>query len=291
MAKIESLRDALAGDDAAAIQAATGGLPACPEMPPAVLSAGQPSPRDKGCLADIANALGSGKGFVVSPPDQAAGATAAVILVRDGRGDWIADADRWLGALKAGRGAGLDALRLAVTRKMQEAAPLVGHAIETDAEANKAMRAIAGAIPGACPTYAMLGKGDDSASLPAALSADHAACVQHDLGRREGPGGRYGAGTFRALEGALALWRETERALRQGLPQATPTARPVLERRVAVIEAATQRIATKKMDDASTATLRFLGDIHAEAGVKLFKDRDAGDAGDGGDAGTDAASR
>ncbi len=275
MAKIEGLRDALAGDDAGAAKTATSGLPSCPDAPPAALSAGQPSPRDKGCFSDIANALGSQKGFVASPPDQAAGATVAVVLVRDGRGDWVTDADRWLGALRAGHGAGLDALRLAVARKMEEAAPAVGRAIETDADARAAMRAVASAIPGACPTYFLLGNGDDDASLPAPLSADHAACVQRDLGRREGPGGRYGTGTFRALEGSLSLWRETERALRLGLAQAAPGPRGAVEKRLAVIEAATQKIATKKTEGVDVATLRFLGDIHAEAGVKILKDRDA----------------
>ncbi|HEY8073390.1 MAG TPA: hypothetical protein VIF62_04760, partial [Labilithrix sp.] len=261
MAKIEGLRDALAGDDAAAVKSATSGLPSCPEMPPAALSAGQPSPLEKGCLSDLANAFGSQKGFVATPPDQAAGATVAVVLVRDGRGDLVADADRWLGALRAGHGAGLDALRLAVARKMEDAAPVVGRAIETDADARVAMKAIDAAIPGACPTYFLLGRGDDDASLPAPLSADHAACVQRDLSRREGPGGRYGTGTFRALEGALAIWRETERALRLGLPQAESGARSVVEKRLAIVQAATQKIATKKEAGVDNATLRFLGDI------------------------------
>lgn len=283
MAKIEGLRDALATDDDAAVKGVAEGVPTCADTTPIALRPGEPSPRDKGCLSDIANALGSKKGFSPTPPDQAAAATAALLVARDGRGDLLAHADPWMELVKTGSGAGVDALRLAVARAMAKAAPLVGRRIDTEEDAKATLAAVGGAIPGACPTYRMLGTGTDPHTIPAELSADHSACVQKDLQRREGPGGRYGAGVFRALEGSLAVWREMERALRLGAPKASPAARAALEKRLAIIEPATQKIATKKLEETTRATVEFLGDVHAEAGVQLWKTKDGG--ADGGDAG------
>jgi hypothetical protein len=285
MAKIEAVRDSLEKDDGPAIGSAVEGYPACADAPPFALLPTQASPRDTGCFAEIANALGSKRGFSPKPPDQAAATTVAIVLLRDGRGDWVAHSEDWLGSIKVGKGSGPDALRLAVARKMAEGAPKVGRKLEEEKDALEAMKAVAAAIPGACPTYWLLGAGTDPSKLPAEQSADHSACVYHDLSRREGPGSSYGAGTFRALEGSLALWRETERALRLGLANASPVAKPVLERKLAVIEPATQAIATKKVASASPVeAVQMLGDVHADAGVVLFKARDAGAEGgaDGG---------
>ena len=283
MAKIDAVRDALEKDDAAAITSAVADYPPCADAPPVALLSTEASPRDTGCFAAIASALGSKKGFNPKPPDQAAATTAAIVLLRDGRGDFIAHADDWFVSLKSGKGSGTDALRLAVARKMAEAAPRVGRAIEEDATALETMKAIAGAIPGACPTSWLLGSGTDPSKLAAEHSEDHAACVHRDLGRREGPGSSYGAGTFRALEGSLALWREAERALRVGLVNASPNARSVLEAKLKTIEGATQAIATKKVASASpAAAIAMLGDVHADAGIVLWRDG-------GADAGADAA--
>jgi len=291
IAKIEGLRDALEKDDAAAIKTQLEGKPPCPEAEPVALGPGQASPRDTGCLAQIATALGSKKGFSPSPPDQAAAATAAVVLMREGRGDYVAHLENWLGSLKGGKGPGPDALRLAVASRMAAAAPQVGRKIEEDPEAIAAMKAVAGAIPGACPTYALLGAGRDATKLPAELSADHATCVHRDLGRREGPGSGYGAGVFRGLEGALAAWRETERALRMGLANATPGVKAKVEAKLAIIEPATQAIATKKLASTTTAAVAaVLGDVHADAGYLIW---DAGADGgrEGGAPGGSAAPR
>jgi hypothetical protein len=277
MAKIEALRDALVADDPAAIRDATVGFPTCGDVPPVAIAPGKPGPRDAGCLTDIATALGSKKGFGPNPPDHAAAATAALVLVRDGRGDWLAHADTWLTDVKSGKGTGHDALRLAIARKMVDAAPAVGRKIDDDASANAAMRAVVAAVPGACNTYWLLGSGVDPRTIPPELGADHAACVQKDLARREGPGGTYGAGNLRAAEGALALWRETERALRMGLPHAEPGPKAVLEKKLVLIEAATRAIETKKIESATPlSVLSYMGEVHAEAGVPIFKPRDAG---------------
>jgi hypothetical protein len=277
MAKIDAVREALEKDDAAAISSAIEGYPACADAPPVALLPAQPSPRDTGCFAEIATALGSKKGFSPRPPDHAAATTVAIVLLRDGRGDWVAHSDDWLGSLKTGKGPGTDALRLAVARKMAEGAPRVGRKIEEEKDALDAMKAVASAIPGACPTYWLLGSGTDPSKLAAEHSAEHSACVHQDLKRREGPGSSYGAGTFRALEGSLALWREAERSLRLGLASAAPSAKPTLESKLKIIEAATQAIATKKVASASPVeAVLMLGDVHADAGVPLWKDRDAG---------------
>lgn len=271
MAKIEALSTALAKDDASAIATATEGYPACADAPPAALNPTQRSPQEEGCFAAIASALGSKKGYRSSPPDQAAAATVALSLLRDRRGDWIAHADVWLDALKSGTGTGFDALRLAVARNMADGAPSVGRRIDDDASARSAMKTISSAIPGACATYWQIGSGTNPSDLTVEQSAEHSACVHRDLGRREGPGGTYGDGTFRALEGSIALWRETERALRLGVPRTGSRSKAALEAKLAVIERTTQAIATKKLQD-RPALVQFLGEAHADAGVVLWRD-------------------
>ncbi|MBS2018019.1 MAG: hypothetical protein JST00_34410 [Deltaproteobacteria bacterium] len=280
--KIEAMSAALERDDTAALSGVIEKLPRCEDAEPVALGDKQPSPRDSKCLTDIANALGSKRGFNPSPPDQAAAATAAVMLMREGRGDFVAHLDNWLNAMKNGKGAGADALRLAVAKRMAEVAPKVGKKIEDDATAAGVMKEIVTAIPGACPTYQLLGAGKDPTKLAPELSSEHSYCVQHDLTRREGPGASYGAGMMRALEGSLAAWRETERALRLGLSNTSPGVKATLENRLKVIEPATQAIATKKLESASPqAAVTFMGEVHAEAGILLWK-------GAGGEAGVDA---
>lgn len=276
MAKIDAIRGALEKDDAAAIKSAVEGYPPCADAPPVALLSGQPSPRDTGCLGEIASALGSKRGFSSTSPDQASSATVAVVMLRDGRGDWVAHPESWLGTLKVGKGSGPDALRLAIVRTMAEAAPLVGRKLEDEKDARAAMKAVAGAVPGACPTYWLIGSGTDPRALAAEHSAEHSACVHKDLQRREGAGASYGAGTFRALEGSLALWRETERALRLGLTSASPAVKTAMEAKLKTIEAATQAIATKRLaSTASAPVVQMLGDVHADAGVALWDDAGA----------------
>ncbi|MDB5212786.1 MAG: hypothetical protein JWO86_713, partial [Myxococcaceae bacterium] len=113
MAKIDGVRESLEKDDAASIASAVDGYPVCSDAPPVALLPTQPSPRDTGCFAEIATALGSKRGFNPKPPDQAAATTVAIVLLRDGRGDWVAHSEDWLGSMKVGKGSGPDALRLA----------------------------------------------------------------------------------------------------------------------------------------------------------------------------------
>jgi hypothetical protein len=103
--------------------------------------------------------------------------------------------------------------------------------------------------------------------------------VQKDLARREGPGGAYGAGIARATEGALALWREMERALRLGQPNAEPGPKATLRKKLAIIEDATTKIATTRASaEPPNGLLARMRDVHAEAGVALVRGNDAGAA-------------
>jgi hypothetical protein len=88
---------------------------------------------------------------------------------------------------------------------------------------------------------------------------------------------------FRALEGSLALWREAERALRQGLPSMGGAAKVTVGAKLKTIETATLAIATKKLADAGPeSTLTMLGEMHADAGVAVWKGADGGGADGGG---------
>jgi hypothetical protein len=276
MAKIDAVRDALVADDPSAIASATNGYPACTD--PKTTAA---------CLTSVAEALGSKRGFVRDPPDHAGATTAAIALLRDGRGDWLGNADAWLGTIKSGKGIGSDVLRLATARKMAEESPAVGKKLDDEAAAKSAILAVVRSVPGACPTYWLVATGSDPKTMPPELDPDHSACVQKDLVRREGPGGSYGTGTFRALEGALAVWRETERALRLGMAHAEPDPKAVLEKKLPTIEAATAKIESKKLppdEGASAQIMAYMRNAHAEAGVLLAKP-DAGSDDAGADAG------
>jgi hypothetical protein len=260
MAKIEAVRDGLASDDVGSVKSATDGFPICTE-PFTVLP-------EKGCFQDIATAFGSKTGFNAKAPDQASAATVALVVVRERRGDWFSNADLWLGAIRTGKGAGIDALRLAVARQMAAAAPDVGKAIDEEKDTLPLMKAIGDAVPGACATYTALASGLDDKALPPEMSADHSACVQKDLGRKDGPGGTYGRGLFRAAEGSVALWREATAALREGLAAMGGSPRATVEAKLKTIDDATAKVALKKLPREEGWT-KEMADLHADGGVPL----------------------
>lgn len=279
MARLDALEAGLTSKDEPARAAAVSDLPAC-EMPPLDHALDGLSPTDS-CLPKIATALGSKKGFVPKPPDQAANAAAAVVLARDNRGDVLGDGDVWLAMLRGGKGPGPDALRAATASRMAAIAPSVGKSVEDEAAAAALAREIAGAVPGACPTYYYMQNADIS-KLPAAVAPDYAACVQRDLGRRTGPGAAYGQGVFRGAEGAMSFFRAAEAALRLGLEVASPRARVHVQRMLAIIEPATLAHKMKKVpSQRDTAMISFMGAVHEDAGITLFK-KDGGADLDGG---------
>jgi hypothetical protein len=260
MAKIEAVRDGLAADDVSQVKSATDDFPACQE-PFTVLP-------EKGCFPDIAAAFGSKTGFNAKTPDQASAAVAALVLVRERRGDWFSNADVWLGAIRTGKGAGIDALRLAVARQMASAAPDVGVAIDDEKQTLPLLKAIGTAIPGACATYTALASGIEEKSLPPEMMPDHSPCVQKDLARKDGPGGTYGHGPFRAAEGATALWREAAAALREGLASMGGQPRQTVEGKLTPIDTATAKIALKKITR-EDGWIKDITDLHGDAGVPL----------------------
>jgi hypothetical protein len=254
-----ALRDALARGDAVSIGSATRDAPTCGTVDPA---RGAPS----GCLGEIAGWLGSKTGFQVSPPDQAAAATAALVITRDGHGEWFEASDAWIAALRTGQGAGADTLRLAMAAAIGEKAGPLARPLESDDYARALMRAVASSVPGACGTYARLGAGDDVTAGPPERTADHSACVQKDLERTSGPPerGAYGAGVWRGAEGALALWRDAAKALHDGTAKADGDVRGALEASLARVDAALGKIGTKKLPAAAPAYVMGMADVHQE---------------------------
>ena len=233
--KVDALRDALMRGEAPTVAA-----PRC--------TAYDVVEKKSACLTAVARSLGSEHDFDVGYPDQADAAAVAVVLVRERRGDWVPAPDTWLMAEETARGPGADALRLAVTARMLELAPRVGKSVDDDGEARALAHDIATALPGACPEYARLGATVDPAALPPGSSPDHSPCVQRDLTRRDGPGAAYGYGNFRALSGAVALWKDEVRALRKGVGGASGDARPLLEKRLTEVEQATAKNAMKHVE-------------------------------------------
>jgi hypothetical protein len=225
--KVATLRDALLDDDGAS----------------AIHVVDAPACADTGCLDPIARKLGARHGFDSNDPDQASAAAVALVLARDRRGDLVPDADRWVAALTQARGYGADALRLAVARGMADMAPRLGKPMTDETEVAKLVHDLSGVLPGACPTYAMMG-GTAVEKLPAGKRPDTALCVQRDLERMDGPGARFGlgAGVWRAAAAVVALWKDDARALRGGLDAADEVVRPALEKKLAVIEGASAAI-------------------------------------------------
>lgn len=277
MAKIEAERNALVDDDDAKIKDATAGYPSCTELPPVALKPNEKGIYDDGCLSQIANAFGSKKGFAAHPPDHASAAAVGLVLVRDGRGDRVAHANWWFDAMRNGQGVGQDILRLAMAKKMAEAAPLLGRTFTKDdvAPAKAALKAVAAAIPGACPSYFLTAT--DAPNIPPEQDPDHSACVYEDLARRDGPGGTYGEGIFRALQGAVSLYREAARSLRMGMGNADPGPKATIEKKLATIEDADKKIVLPEQQFRSNAAM--FGMFHGDAGIPITDVPGMADAG------------
>lgn len=196
-----------------------------------------------GCGAAVAQSIG-GK-YDEKKPDQITAATVAVIVARDHRGSAVGSPDVWLTAMRKAKGPGADALRLATALEMRQVVSKHARALDTDADGRAFLLDVAAAIPGACHTYLEAGGGTHEDTLPIADSPDHSACVQRDLTRKDGPGATYGQGLFRAVAGALALWKETLAALHEGDALTGEKAKDALDRRLAVLDQETPKILPK----------------------------------------------
>jgi hypothetical protein len=259
---IVALRDALA--QGSGLASATGGAPSCAMT----AEAGARAP--EACLGEIATWLGSKTGFRYDAPDQASAATAALVVARDGKGEWVPAPDAWLFTVKSGSGVGADALRFAMAEAIAERAGSLPHLVQTDDDARALMRAVAASVPGACDTYARLGAGMDVNAGPPERTADHSPCVQKDLERATGPAehGKYGTGLWRGAMGALALWREAGEALKEGVAHADEGVRGVLEAKVGRAEAVLGEVVPEPKAMAASSVNDFLlNGRHMDAGV------------------------
>jgi hypothetical protein len=234
-AEIVALRDAIARNDAVAM--VTRDAPTCHATSPG----GHPP---DACIAEIAKSFGAKKGFRVDPPDQASAATAALLVARDGHGEWVPAADAWLALVKTGKGAGVDALRLAMAEKIGESVGTLPHPLVMDNDARSLMRAVASSVPGACDAYALAGAGAgvDVASGAPDQTLERSPCVQKDLERPAGDRGKNWSGLWRGAEGALALWREAGGALRAGLPLADAEVKGALEAKLNALEVVLRKV-------------------------------------------------
>jgi len=225
MGKVEDMRDALASDAVRWDSA----LPACNVRAT--------------CARDIATAIGAP--FDDKRPDQVSAAAVAVVVARDHHGSDVPEPHIWLASIGKAKGSGADALRLAVALEMSSVAGKHSHAIDTDEDARAFLADVAAAIPGACNTYAALGEGKPEGSLLLDETPDHSPCVQHDLSRKDGPGPTYGEGLFRAVAGALALWKAELAALHEGSALMDGRPKAALEARLIALDDATPKILPK----------------------------------------------
>lgn len=198
------------------------------------------------CAKDVATSIGGT--FDDKKPDQISAAAVAVVVARDRHATDAGSPDVWLAAMRKAKGPGADALRLATALAMKSAVDKHAHRVDTDEGARAFMADVAASIPGACKTYDALGAGADPNTMPPVDSPDHSACVQRDLGRKDGPGGAYGQGIFRAAAGARALWTEALAALHEGEAQTDPSAKDALSRRLAALDEGTPKIALKVVE-------------------------------------------
>jgi len=251
---VSSLRDALVSGDSSRLVSAVEGAPTC-------ASTGGRASNE--CLAKMADWFGANQGFQAREPDQATAAVAALAVARDGRGEAVPDAEIWLLVLRAGQGAGGDALRLAMTARMVKDAPALARALDADSDARALMSAVSASVPGACETYALLGAGNEGRALPPQMRADHAPCVQKDLDRVTGPSehGRYGFGVWRGAAGALALWMDAAASLHGGIPKSDPAVAAVLNTRLAAIDAAMAKITLKQLPPMADP-MKFVQETH-----------------------------
>ncbi len=213
------------------------------------------------CAKDVAAAIGGT--FDDKKPDQISAGAAAVVIARDKHASDLGSPDVWLIAIRKAKGPGADALRLATAYALYLGVDAHAKTIDDDAGARAFMRHVASGVPGACATYDALGGGANPDAMSPADSPDHSACVQRDLGRKDGPGSTYGQGLFRGAAGALALLKETTSALHDGSAQMDGNAKEALDRRLAILDAALAKITLKTVEAPPGNTWDKMQEPHA----------------------------
>lgn len=233
-----------------------------------------PCPTDATCLGPLAKDLGSTKGYSAEKPDQASVGALAVLIARDGHGEW-ATGD-WLDVLRQGKGSGADALRLAIGLRLAKVLPTYAHAL-TDAELPAFFKDVGRALPGSCKTYALLGDGKADATLDVAEMSDHSACVQKDLAREGGPGGAYGQGPWRAAAALQTRARAAAKAIQDGASLMGAKYKQVADARAKTALDALGNMVLVKVDaPAGNWTGDALSESHGDGGIKTLQLGDAG---------------
>lgn len=241
--------------------------------------------QEPACQDAVATFFGSKDGFNGKNPDQASAATAATFLLRDKRGDLASPTDPWFTVLRSGSGVGADTLRLAVAARMTEVGPRLAQTWTNDPKVKELLRDIVSAVPGACRTYALVGAGVPDEKLPAEHHWRTSACVFKDLARRDGPGSQYNGDALpRTALGAVAVYRDAVRALRAGEKTASPAVQATLGKQLMEIERHADLIKLSMPNPEPDRVKQYLGDVHAQAGIELWKS-DAGAEAGAGDAG------
>jgi hypothetical protein len=224
------------------------------------------------CLNAMTAALGSQTGYNAKAPDQATCAAAAVFLLRDKRGELAGDSDVWLNTLRSGTGDGVDTLRLAVATRMAEVAPRLATTWEAGPKLTTLLTEVTSAVPGACRPYAMLARGMKETEMPMLDHWHTSACVHKDMTRRDGPGADYSPDALsRTSAGAIALYQDTVRALRFGLKNANEPTRKFVEKKLESVEQQAQLIKLKLPQQERNRIHDYLGAVHGEVGIELYK--------------------
>ncbi|MFO0673667.1 MAG: hypothetical protein U0235_29285 [Polyangiaceae bacterium] len=181
------------------------------------------APLDEGaprrrCLDNVTRGFG-GDSFVTDPPSHASAAAASILVLRDHAAYALPEPNVWRTVLSSKEGLGADTFRLAVGRALREASKDAAAPARDEATMLRALGAIAGVVPGACPTYRLLAEGKPAMTLRPELRPEHSPCVQADLTAPGGPGATFGDGIPRALAGATMAWKRTVELLRAGEPK------------------------------------------------------------------------
>ncbi len=205
MARIDALLDALVRDEDPRKSPTLNGAPDCAT-----------ATDKRACLDEVSRFFGSDAAITPHHPVQA---DLAAIAFASVEAPVFEDAGPFLDVIGGGRGAGNDAFRLQMAKRLRTALRATPPISKTEPEMRAYMKRVADFLPGACKTYAELGAGASLASLGPAEHPDTAPCVEGDLRRPLGPGPTFGKGVHRAATASDVLMRGLANALRNGLPR------------------------------------------------------------------------
>lgn len=226
--RLEKLLGALERGDRERALSEVSDLPRCAELDDA--------PRQR-CLESMATMFGTKEGFSATSPNQASAGVVVTLVLRDRAGYVVPSPKTWSAALEKSEGRGGNVLRFGIARAMADVKAEVAAAPNGDEAMRATLRAISGAVPGACITYRLLAEGKDPRTLPPADRPEHSPCVQADLARPGALGATFGTGLARAVAGAQSAWRATLAQIRTGAGRHDAYSREKLEALLRELEA------------------------------------------------------